>query len=145
SLLVRELRGTRAKLLAFEIESRDRAAVSRGEIRQHRHRLDGIATIVHRQQQADVTEPAEAIESDEPAAEKFLLLGDSRRDRSDLRFEIARLLLQIGFDALRHLELARPDIELDRDFFQFLLRGLRLRADIVQFFSEARDVAANAV
>ena len=142
---LRHLRVSLTKLLPLGIEMRDRARVARCEIGQHRHRFDRIAAFVDRKQKAHVTQTAQPVKGHEAAAQKIALPRQMLHDRIDLRLQIALLPLEICLHAHRDLDFARADIELNADFFQLLLRRLRLRADLFESTSKLDDVRTNAI
>src|SRR5437867_11789384 len=136
---------TAAKLLPAGVEAGDGPRVPRREIRQHRHRFERITAIVQGQQESHITQPAQTVERAETFAEKLLLLRDAWRERSDLPFDVALLLLQIRFDAQGDLQLTSANIQIDGDFLELPFRGLRLRVDLFEPLTQVSDYRAASV
>ena len=138
-----EVGHARGQLRARGLEARHGAGVARDEVAEHRHRLDGVALVVDRQQHADVAQPAEAVERAEALGEELLLPLDARRERGDLPFDGLLLLLEPRLHVDGERELARADAELEVRFLELLLRALLLRAHGVEALAKAGDVGAD--
>src|SRR5204862_718816 len=140
---IAEVGHARGQLRARGLEARHGAGIARDEIAEHRHRLDGIALVVDRQQHADVAQTAEAVERAEALGEELLLPLDARRERGDLPLDVLLLLLEPRLHVDGERELARTDAELQVRLLELLLGPLLLRADGVEALAKADDLAAD--
>src|SRR5947207_7421351 len=144
-LPIGELCLMRGELRALRPKLRHRAAVARDEKAEHRHRLERIVTMIDGEKHSHVTESAHAIERGESRREELLLPLEPRRERGDLRFDRATLVVELRLQVDRELQLARANPELEIDRFELLLRRLRLSMYFVESRAQFCDLAANAI
>src|SRR5581483_1810640 len=110
----------------------------------HRHGVERIVPFVDGEKDPQVTQPAEPVERDQPPAQKAPLFSDTHSERTDLSTEIVLLLHQVRLEALRDLQLAGADPELQIDRLQLLLRGPCARMKVFELLAEMGDLAADA-
>src|SRR5687768_928795 len=138
-----ELLVAKGQLPAAFLEAVDHPRVVCDQEAEHRHRRARILLLTDRQKHAHVTQASEAIECDEPFAERFFLALDPRNQFGNLRRDRRALSLEPRVCVDRDLELARANAQLQIGRFHFHLDALRLLADIREPLLQPSDVVSD--